>query len=174
MNAWMIMLGVVCASAVLAEETTNGVDDVAAREAELAAGVLVQENEALTAEVAKLRERMAQLTVSLAEALAELDVERSRAPGAAADEGSRVVRDGALDEADLRVVDINPSLNMIVFSGGKAKGVKAGLVFTVLRERTAVARVRTIDVREKIAGAVVEQAKEGRFPEKGDRVILAR
>jgi hypothetical protein len=174
MNGRAIILCMAWAGAALAQDATNGTDDVAAREAELAAAVLVQENEQLTADVAQLREQMAQLTVSLAEALAELDVERSRAPGETADENSSVVRDGALEVADLRVVDVNPSLKMVVFSGGKASGVKPGLTFTVVRDRTALARVRTIDVRAKIAGAVIEQVSEGKYPEKGDRVILAR
>jgi hypothetical protein len=173
MNGRMILLGLALAGSAMAGETTNDAPALAAREAELAAGLLVQQNEALTSEAAKLREQVAQLTVSLAEAMAELDVERSRRP-AEGNAGGEVVASETLEVADLGVVDVNRPLNMVVLSGGGSQGMKPGLRFTVVRDRKAIGRVRTIDVRSKIAGAVVEETSEGTFPEKGDRVILSR
>lgn len=166
------MVWLLCAGGVLAQDASNDAAVVTAREAELAATALVVENEQLQSEVAKLRERVGQLTVSLAEAMADLDLERSRRTGEAAAGG--VAGRDALDVAEWSVVDVNRSLNMVVFDGGSARGVKPGLNFTVIRDRKALAKVRTIDVREKIAGARVEETSEGKYPEKGDRVILTR
>jgi hypothetical protein len=162
-----------CAGAA-AQDATNGLSEAAAREAEKAAVLLVQENERLMGEAARLREQVARLTVSLAEAVAELDVERSRMPPGGEAGGGAAARAGDVDASDLRVLDVNRPLNMVVFGGGTDRGVKPGMVFAVLRDRAVVARVRTVDVRAKIAGAVMEDVSEGRYPEKGDRVILAR
>jgi hypothetical protein len=140
----------------------------------MAAGLLVQENEQLEMDVARLREQVAQLTVSLAESVAELDLERSRASAGPTGAEPMTAGEGGVDASGLRVIDVNRSLNMIVFDGGSARGVKPGLVFTVVRDRAALARARAVDVRARIAGAVVEDVSEGKYPEKGDRVILAR
>lgn len=142
------------------------------REAEMAAAALAVENEELRAEVARLREREAQLTVSLAAALAELDLERNRPRGDEAETGGAVRE--SVEVGEWSVVDVNRALNMVVFDAGSARGVKPGMRFKVVRDRKALATVRAIDVREKISGALVSDAEGAAYPEKGDRVILAR
>ena len=82
--------------------------------------------------------------------------------------------DGAPGGAGLVVADVNRSLNMVVLAAGEAAGVKPGMRFAVMRDKRLVARVRASDVRETIAGAVVEELETNDFPEKGDRVIIWR
>ena len=120
-----------------------------AQEALLAAPVLAEENERLRGQVAVLEALVGELTVSLAEARFERDrlgVQVERLPAQAA---------GAADltaEA-MAVVDANRGLGLVVLDAGLADGVKPGMVFGVLRADEVIARVRTVDVRERIAGA---------------------
>ena len=72
----------------------------------------------------------------------------------------------------LQVFDINPELGLVVLNGGRDRGLKHGMVFRVLHDDQTVARVRTVDVREEIAGAEIEELKKKFYPAVGDRVIL--
>ena len=67
-------------------------------------------------EVARLEEKQAELTVSLAEALAELDLARAREEQ---DRGAGVRRVEAGGRAtEVRVLDVNPALRMVVVDAG--------------------------------------------------------
>lgn len=139
----------------------------------MTATALAEQNERLETELAGLRERVGQLTVSLAEAMAELDVERSRPRGEEAGQTETAGRD-ALDVVEWTVVDVNRGLNMVVFDGGAIRGVKPGLRFKIVRDRKSLATARAVDVREKISGALIEEVGGDAYPQKGDRVLLAR
>ena len=145
-----------------------------AEEAEWAASALSAEKEKLETEVVDLRMRVKELTVSLAEAMAELDavnVSREMAP---ITESHVALADEGLTRTDIRLADVNADLNMVVLNAGSLDGVKLGMKFTILRENRAAARVRVVDVRDRMAGAVVEKQYMVTFPEKEDRVMMGR
>jgi len=145
---------------------------VAEQEARLAVTVLTEQNAKLRAEVDELGRQVKDLTVTLAETVAELDVARSSA-GRAAESAVGPAAANA-DGAGFAVVDVNRSLGMVVLAAGESAGVKPGMRFAVMRDRRLVARVRASDVRDAIAGAVVEELEKDDFPVKGDRAIVWR
>ena len=132
--------------------------------------------EILRAECAALQKQVEFLSRALAGARVELDsvtaalARRELESGNVnPDEGEAVtqaVADG------VRLVDVNRELRMVVVGAGKREGIAAGMVFSVMHEDRAVARVRVVDVRRAVAGAVIERREFGAFPEKGDRVLL--
>ncbi len=145
---------------------------VAEQEARLAVTVLTEQNAKLRQEADELRSQVKDLTVTLAETVAELDVARA-AEGSAV--GPAVTPAAAnADGAGILVVDVNRSLGMVVLAAGGSAGVKPGMRFAVMRDRRLVARVRASDVRDAIAGAVVEELEKDDFPVKGDRAIVWR
>lgn len=114
--------------------------------------------------------RIRKLSEALAEAQAALDhqeVWRAQAAGEAAE---------PLPDAPLeaRIVDAHPELGLVVIDQGARQGVRYGLPLTVLRDRRRVARIRIVDVRERVAGAAVEETARGDHPQTGDRAVLIR
>mgnify|MGYP006920738890 FL=1 len=71
-------------------------------------------------------------------------------------------------------MDANPELGLVVLDQGARQGVRYGLTLTVLRDRRRVARLRVVDVRERVAGAAVEETARGDYPQTGDRAVLIR
>lgn len=57
---------------------------------------------------------------------------------------------------DAAVISIKDELNLIVTNIGSKQGVKVGMPFTVLRNNLIVGTIRVVDVRERIAGALVQ------------------
>lgn len=166
----LALLGVLPAG--LADTNRVGIAGVVlVEEDRLAARALAIENEQLRAAVARLEEKQAELTVSLAEALAELDLARAReaqAPAATPRRATDGVRAG-----EVKVLDVNPALRMVVLDAGRAAGVEPGVVFAVVREGRTVARLRVVDVRERIAGAVLDGVTQVTL-QRGDRAVLSR
>ena len=83
---------------------------------------------------------------------------------------------GELDAArlqELRVLDVNPDLRMVVINAGKLHGLKPGMAFSVVRKGKGIARVRAIDVRDEITGAAMEETNRRTYPAKGDRLLIA-
>ena len=62
---------------------------------------------------------------------------------------------------------------MVILSGGAQEGLKPGMTFAVVNGDRVVARVRVVDVREKIAGAVVEERDGKSYPQVRDRAVMA-
>ncbi len=60
----------------------------------------------------------------------------------------------------------------MVLDAGETAGSGAGMQFGVTRQKKAIGRVRVVDVRDEIAGAVVEEVQNGLYPRKGDAVVL--
>ena len=148
----------------------SGRSGAAAQEALLAAPVLAEENERLRGQVAVLEALVGELTVSLAEARFERDrlgVQVERLPAQAAGTAD-------LTAEAMAVVDANRGLGLVVLDAGTADGVRPGMVFGVLRADEVIARVRTVDVRERIAGAKVEALTSDVYPERGDRAVVWR
>jgi hypothetical protein len=75
---------------------------------------------------------------------------------------------------EARIVDANPDLGLVVLDQGARQGVRYGLPLTVMRDRRRVARIRVVDVRERVAGAAVEETARGDYPQTGDRAVLIR
>lgn len=156
-----------------AEEGRNEEEDLldlVNRESRLVTTRLSRENSALKLEAEDLRERNRKLSVALAAAQAALDQNeerRARLEGTAADP----IPDVPLET---HIVDVNPELGMVVLDAGDRQGMRYGLVLSVLRDRQRVARIRVVDVRERIAGAIVEETMRGEVPQTGDRAVLTR
>lgn len=126
---------------------------------------LQEENELLRKEGEDLRKRVRQLSEALASAVAELDakdVPEEETDGAGSAEPA----------AETRVLDANPGLGMVVLAAGRRQGMRAGLELSVLRDRQWTGRVRIVDVRESVSGAVVVDTPAGDAPKTGDRVVL--
>ena len=58
---------------------------------------------------------------------------------------------------DARVVSMKEEFSLIIANVGSRDGVKIGMPFQVVRDNKFIARVRVVDVRERISGAVVEE-----------------
>ncbi len=166
----------------LARAEQDGISVVAGN-ADSFAGLL-EEEAALTvvmlhAENRELKERVAQqdseiedLQRKLAEAMAGLDlgkIESGQRKRVAIASRSKVSLD---DLTRLRVLDVNRQMNVVVISGGLRAGMKVGMMFSVVRNDKAIAEIRLVDVRERIAGGLIEKVVSGRIPESGDRLVL--
>jgi cell shape-determining protein MreC len=96
-----------------------------------------------------------------AKARAMLDAGQVSAPGT-----------GGLREA--QVLDVNPRLQMVVLNAGRQQGVRVGMPFVVLRGDRVVARVKVLEVRRQISGALVEQVDNGFNLQVGDHVQVTK
>ncbi len=76
--------------------------------------------------------------------------------------------------SDALVISIKEELSLIVTNVGGSHGVKVGMPFQVIRADREVGTVRVVDVREKIAGAVVQNlSSEKEKIRVGDRLRVA-
>ncbi len=144
--------------------------DLVTSEARLVTVRLAEENAGLRRELADRSERIRRLSEALAEAQAALDrdeVRRAQASGAVPDRPADA-------PIEARILDANPDLGLVVLDQGARQGVRYGLPLTVMRDRRQVARIRVVDVRERIAGAAVEETVRGDAPQPGDRAVLIR
>lgn len=141
-------------------------------EACLTAPVLAERNIVLGQKVTELEDRVDLLTATLAFERAEQDIRMAKEIRAEMVAGMSSGKTGLEPTADVRVVDANRELGMIVLNAGTADGLKPGMRFYVLRENRMVALVRATVVRERIAGAVLEEAEADEYPKAGDRVVL--
>lgn len=144
--------------------------DLVTQESRLVTSRLSAENALLRSELDDMRRRNAKLGEALAAAQAALDRREERR---AREEGParEPVPDAPIEST---VVDVNPELGMVVLDAGSRDGMRYGLALSVLRDRRRVGAVRVVDVRERIAGAVVEETARGEAPQTGDRAVLAR
>lgn len=73
-----------------------------------------------------------------------------------------------------RVISANATLSLVVVNMGFSSGVKLGMPMQVVRDQQVIGRVRVVDVREKISGAVIQdlvsQKKQFKI---GDHVNVA-
>ena len=90
---------------------------------------------------------------------------------------SATVVEGAAAQAtltDAMVISIKDELSLIVTNVGLRQGVKVGMPFQVIRDNREVGTVRVVDVREKIAGAVIQNlSSEKEKIRVGDRLKVA-
>ena len=71
------------------------------------------------------------------------------------------------------VVSIKEDLALIVANLGSRHGVKVGMPFEVIRNQTIIGTVRVVDVREKIAGALIQNLSDKVTVKVGDRLRVA-
>ena len=148
--------------------------DVETREARLATLALADQNKVLRQEVLELEEQIRQLTVAFASARVESDQLRLQMDHAELGVDGLSVPSGLLAKDEIGIVDVNRSLRMVVIDAGVLRGVRPGMGFDVLREGRYVARLRAVDVRDTVTGAVIEDMEMQRPPIQGDRVIPQR
>lgn len=146
-------------------------ETVEQREARLATLSLSEQNAALRQEVRAVREQVRRLTDTLAAVRMEADLYKARLDQGALEQWDEPA---AALEGELRVLDVNPELRMVILDGGARRGVRPGLRLAVLRGDRAVARLAVVDVRPLLAGAIIEDTRPGLMPEAGDRVVPAR
>lgn len=85
---------------------------------------------------------------------------------------SAVAPSGTL--TDGQVVNISDELALVIVNVGSRQSVAAGMSFQVTRDNHIIGSVRVVDVREKIAGCVIESlASEKDRVRVGDRVKVA-
>ena len=149
--------------------------DFESEEGRLAAMALAEDNELLRGRIENLANEVEQLTVDLAEERLEMDLARAAWERARSTAQTTVKPSAELDlSAGLHVLEVNERLQLAVLSAGALQGIKPDMAFDVIRGDRRVARVRTVDVRESIAGAVVEELQGDGFLERGDRAIPAK
>ncbi len=112
------------------------------------------------------------LLVSLAGARAEADAWRARAERAEPAAARADTAAGRPTAYAATVLDYNGGLRLVVLNAGRTAGVRPGLGYQLYRDGEWVARVRATDVRERIAGARVEEVRPGGVPRPGDRAVL--
>jgi len=74
---------------------------------------------------------------------------------------------------DAMAISVKEDLSLIVINLGSKQGVKVGMPFRVVRGDNVIGNVQVVDVREKIAGAVIQRLSSEREPIKvGDRLVV--
>jgi hypothetical protein len=73
-----------------------------------------------------------------------------------------------------QVVSLNWSLQLAVINLGSEQGVRLGMPFAVMRDDRVIARLKVVEVRKKISGAVIETMDRGSAVKVGDRVKLMK
>ena len=144
--------------------------DLLTGESRLVTARLAKEIDGLRSDLEDRSRRIRKLSEALAEAQSALDVNEARraaAAGAAAGPPAEAA-------VEARIVDANADLGVVVLDQGARQGVRYGLPLTVMRDRRRVARIRVVDVRERVAGAAVEETARGDYPQTGDRAVLIR
>lgn len=63
---------------------------------------------------------------------------------------------------DGRVISIREEWSLVVGNIGEKRGVKMGMPLRVMRGEKQIARLRVVDVRQRICGAVVEEMDSGK------------
>ena len=144
--------------------------DLVTSESRLVTARLAKEIAGLRSDLDDRAGRIRKLSEALAEAQALLDANearRAQAVGAAAE--TRADPPGGR-----RIENENADRGRVMLDEGARQGVRDGLRLTVLRDLRRVARIRVVDVRERIAGAAVEETARGDYPQTGDRAVLIR
>jgi len=156
------------------EVPAPGPDDwrLDAEEARLTIARLVEKNEKLVQENLELKKRITIVSDSFASAQAELDFKRADLDGGALGPPLAVATRVPRNLNDGRVADANPDLALVALDIGREHGVKAGMKFSLVRDGAWVGRVRILDVRARVSGALVEETKPGESPKAGDRLMI--
>ena len=71
---------------------------------------------------------------------------------------------------DGMIISVKEDLALVVANLGSSQGVKVGMPFQVLRGEEQIGTVRVVDVREKIAGALIQNLSDKEKIKVGDRL----
>ena len=74
---------------------------------------------------------------------------------------------------DAMIVSVNEGLALVIANVGTRHGVKLGMPFEVIRNHAVIGTVRVVDVREKIAGALIQNLSDKETVKLGDRLKVA-
>ncbi|MEI6807106.1 MAG: hypothetical protein WCN95_00130 [bacterium] len=126
-------------------------------------------------EIRVLSAQVNDLVDALAEARSEVDGLRKRQVGR---EFSRYawigMKPGQLEMGESlppRISNVNGELRLVILDKGARQGIRPGRKFAVLRADKVIAEIETVDVREKITGAVIVRVEAGVLPETSDRLL---
>ena len=144
--------------------------DLLTGESRLVTARLAKEIAGLRSDLEDRSRRIRKLSEALAEAQSALDVNEARRAQAAGS-AAETPADAPIEA---RIADANAELGLVILDQGARQGVRYGLPLTVMRDRRRVARIRVVDVRERVAGAAVEETARGDYPQTGDRAVLIR
>ncbi len=127
-------------------------------------------------EVEVLRRQVQYLADALAGARAESDALKARLDRKRFEEAGGAGAEIAFEQVegwgkDYKILEINEELGIAVLKAGRRQGIRPGLQFAVMRGDRAIAKLRVIDVRETIAGAVVDKS-HGTSIRAQDRAVL--
>ncbi|MES2571357.1 MAG: hypothetical protein V4710_15055 [Verrucomicrobiota bacterium] len=74
---------------------------------------------------------------------------------------------------DAMVISVKEEIALVVANVGSNHGVQVGMPFRVLRDGKTIGKIRVVDVREKIAGAVIQDLSSDKLKvEFGDRLTV--
>lgn len=144
--------------------------DLVTSESRLVTVRLAKEIAGLRSDLDDRSRRIRKLSEALAEAQSVLDVNEARRAQVAGSTAETPVD----VPVEALIADANAELGLVILDQGARQGVRYGLPLTVMRDRRRVARIRVVDVRERIAGAAVEETARGDYPQTGDRAVLIR
>jgi hypothetical protein len=99
-------------------------------------------------------------------------VEPAATPPAKAPEAVQPAPQPTLESG--QVVSVNPGLQLVVINLGETQGVRLGMPFVVIHGDRIVGRVKVVEVRRKISGAVIEQMDRQAPIQVGDRVRVTK
>jgi hypothetical protein len=75
--------------------------------------------------------------------------------------------------SDAMAISVKNDLSLVVINLGSRQGVKVGMPFRVMRGGNVVGSVQIVDVRDKIAGAIIQNLNSEREQIKvGDRLVV--
>ena len=122
----------------------------------------------------KSRQRVRELELTVQGAQAETEALRRARPKAGSDEALPPPAATTLSASEIRVLEVNLPLRMLMVDVGAQGGMQAGMGFVVVHEKTPVAEVRAADVRGMFTGMVIELIYAGQQPAPGDRLVVRR
>jgi hypothetical protein len=144
---------------------------IEAEEARAAVKQLLKQQDKLLQEKLDYQKQVARLSASLARMQTEFDRITVEDESAEVGPSEQVATNSKRSVFDGRVVDYQVDLNMVVLDIGAKSGVKSGMQFSLVQEGRGIGRVRVMDVRSDLSGAVIEILKDTEEPIRGIRVI---
>jgi hypothetical protein len=141
--------------------------------------VIAQERRSLSEALVRLADAAAVYAKSATGAPAEsrlaLEAEIRNANKQLGAAGAAVAEASAVPASitDAMAISVKEDLSLVVINLGSKQGVKIGMPFRVVRGDAVIGNVQVVDVREKIAGAVIQKLSSEREPIKvGDRLVV--
>ena len=143
-------------------------------EARQAALALADENERLRQRARSLEQQVhdlnsAMVAERLAADAARVEADRTALPASESPLMSRWVQAGVW-----RVLERDPGTGLVALDAGKVDGLAPQMRLEIFREDEYIARVRVVEVRDHLSGALIEEMLGEEVPAKGDRAIPAR